>query len=388
MVGNQVSELTAAKGLALFSLMRQVSGAVVCSRPVSLSKAAKILSKFASSDNGASPAFAAYLKRASASSNALVQLHKESKGSGFQPKGRRKYHSRDVSVGEAINRAEEDSSIEEGENGQGGEDIRIKKLSAEGDRRESDAIPKIQEDRRKRHKKKRDEDENGASKGSIVSVEGSGREKYVARGGSNRKKNEKRVSHDGIGGVVNKDEKYDVTGMKEDKIKDDLDSKRRIEEMKKKNRNEPEEGRSVGIIKGTEMNGQRHESGGATESEVTRNDMNIRGGEGKRQTKRNKGNEVEKREDGGIEEAEIRFKSCALDGTNNFMDVEGGSGLRHKNKLKNQGEERETHKVETVVGAEKESRKRTNKEVVDGDLDDSEEQHKSKKKKRKIERHD
>ena len=66
--------------------MKTISGKVVSSKPVSLSKAARILSKFASSDNGASPAFAAYLKRASASFHELVQLHKELKGSNPERK--------------------------------------------------------------------------------------------------------------------------------------------------------------------------------------------------------------------------------------------------------------------------------------------------------------
>lgn len=73
--------------------MKTISGKVVSSKPVSLYKAARILSKFASSDNGASPAFAAYLKRASASFNELVQLHKELKGSS--PERKRKEHRSD-----------------------------------------------------------------------------------------------------------------------------------------------------------------------------------------------------------------------------------------------------------------------------------------------------
>lgn len=61
--------------------MKTVSGEILSSHPISLSKAAKILSKFSQVDNGATPSFAAYLRRASTSFNELVQVHKELKGS-------------------------------------------------------------------------------------------------------------------------------------------------------------------------------------------------------------------------------------------------------------------------------------------------------------------
>ncbi|GAB2214698.1 hypothetical protein Droror1_Dr00019060 [Drosera rotundifolia] len=60
---------------------KSVSGTVVSSRPVSLSKAAKILSDFATMDNGVSPAMTAYLKLAVGSFNDLVMFHKELKAS-------------------------------------------------------------------------------------------------------------------------------------------------------------------------------------------------------------------------------------------------------------------------------------------------------------------
>ncbi|KAL2927801.1 Signal recognition particle receptor FtsY [Bienertia sinuspersici] len=80
--------------------MKTVSGEVVSSTPVSVSKAAKILSNFASSDNGASPAFAAYLKRSSASFNELAQLHKKHKTLGSKHKVKKsltKKHKKSVS---------------------------------------------------------------------------------------------------------------------------------------------------------------------------------------------------------------------------------------------------------------------------------------------------
>ncbi|XP_038902882.1 probable xyloglucan galactosyltransferase GT11 [Benincasa hispida] len=61
--------------------MKTVTGSVVSSKPISISKAASTLSSFLSVDNGASQALCAYLRRASASFNELKQLHKELKSS-------------------------------------------------------------------------------------------------------------------------------------------------------------------------------------------------------------------------------------------------------------------------------------------------------------------
>ncbi|KAJ0020187.1 hypothetical protein Pint_32270 [Pistacia integerrima] len=61
--------------------MKTVTGRVLSTTPISLSKAASILSKFVNADTNASPALCAYLRRASVSFNELSQLHKELKSS-------------------------------------------------------------------------------------------------------------------------------------------------------------------------------------------------------------------------------------------------------------------------------------------------------------------
>ncbi|XP_061374715.1 uncharacterized protein LOC133316935 [Gastrolobium bilobum] len=61
--------------------MKTISGHCVSLKEISLSKAAKILSKFVSAENGASHVISAYLHRASASFNELDHLHKELKSS-------------------------------------------------------------------------------------------------------------------------------------------------------------------------------------------------------------------------------------------------------------------------------------------------------------------
>ncbi|MBA0678702.1 hypothetical protein Goari_020027, partial [Gossypium aridum] len=57
--------------------MKTVTGKILSSTPVSVSKAAKIIANFSATDNGASQAISAYLRRASASFSELKQLHNE-----------------------------------------------------------------------------------------------------------------------------------------------------------------------------------------------------------------------------------------------------------------------------------------------------------------------
>ncbi|XP_039043540.1 nucleolar protein 58-like [Hibiscus syriacus] len=57
--------------------MKTLTGKILSSTPISVSKAAKIITNFAATDNGASQAISAYLRRASASFSELKQLHRE-----------------------------------------------------------------------------------------------------------------------------------------------------------------------------------------------------------------------------------------------------------------------------------------------------------------------
>ncbi|MED6144463.1 hypothetical protein PIB30_015890 [Stylosanthes scabra] len=75
--------------------MKTVSGYCVSSRDITLSKAAKILSKFVSAENGASHAINAYLHRASVAFSELNQLHKEVKSSDSHKKKHRRHGTED-----------------------------------------------------------------------------------------------------------------------------------------------------------------------------------------------------------------------------------------------------------------------------------------------------
>ncbi|XP_044482100.1 uncharacterized protein LOC123208639 [Mangifera indica] len=59
--------------------MKTITGKVLSTSSIPLSKASSILSKFANADTNASPALCAYLRRASVAFNELSQLHKELK---------------------------------------------------------------------------------------------------------------------------------------------------------------------------------------------------------------------------------------------------------------------------------------------------------------------
>lgn len=70
--------------------MKTVSGKVTSTIPISLSDAAKSLSKFAASDHGASHAVSVYLQRAADSFNQLVKVHQK-----LSPNSVKKEHSTD-----------------------------------------------------------------------------------------------------------------------------------------------------------------------------------------------------------------------------------------------------------------------------------------------------
>ncbi|KAI4295469.1 hypothetical protein L6164_035514 [Bauhinia variegata] len=81
--------------------MKTILGKVFSTKTVTLSEAAKFLSNFVSSENGASQAINAYLNRASGSFNELKKLHKELQSSHSDKK--RKRHRPEAShVSEAI----------------------------------------------------------------------------------------------------------------------------------------------------------------------------------------------------------------------------------------------------------------------------------------------
>ncbi|KAL5553317.1 hypothetical protein UlMin_040718 [Ulmus minor] len=73
--------------------MTTISGTVISSKPISLSKATSILSTFVAADTGASQAIGAYLRRSLASFKELKQLHKELKADPSERKKKKRSRS-------------------------------------------------------------------------------------------------------------------------------------------------------------------------------------------------------------------------------------------------------------------------------------------------------
>lgn len=91
--------------------MKTVSGNVILSKPISLSKATASLSTFVSTDTGASQAINAYLRRTLASFKELKQLHKELKTPRAERK-RKRHVSDTVDNGEMTTSENPTQSIE------------------------------------------------------------------------------------------------------------------------------------------------------------------------------------------------------------------------------------------------------------------------------------
>ncbi|KAL1565432.1 hypothetical protein AAHA92_07651 [Salvia divinorum] len=67
----------------------KISGRVLSTKPISLSRAAKLVSRFAAVENGSSPAVSIYLERTSDAFNRLLQSHSKADGDS-QAKKKRK----------------------------------------------------------------------------------------------------------------------------------------------------------------------------------------------------------------------------------------------------------------------------------------------------------
>ncbi|GLU11711.1 hypothetical protein SLE2022_284370 [Rubroshorea leprosula] len=67
------------------------TGGVISATPVSLSKAAKVVSNFVAIENGASQAISAYIRRAAVSFNELNQIHREIEKSSKSEKKHKKW---------------------------------------------------------------------------------------------------------------------------------------------------------------------------------------------------------------------------------------------------------------------------------------------------------
>lgn len=445
--------------------MKTVSGKVESCEPVSLSKAAKILSKFASSDNGASPAFAAYLRRASASFDELAQLHKGYKRSGSKHKVKKQHSNSIFTEGtvESVTNHRKDGLLSEEIGTFKRKELRGVNKS-EGEAGRIDVGLNVDEETKKhKSKNRRDEDEGRHTAGSmdVQNVEGVvGRNAGDVRG-DGKKSKKKRDNNEDVA-VAIKDQPYidnDAVNASELKNGEEDGSKRT---KKKKKRDEREKQDAAADIEKevqnhhhsqNDRNGQAIETGksygnkqkkhktdqtsgdsAAVNAIVVKNEtvsldgskerkkkkkrdkpeketsddpvdiekeilshpscqvgvnreatqiVESNGDEQKKRKKNKKKNEItEERVSSGVKDAEQRVESNGDYGNIDIVD-KGGEVKKHKKKRPHEGKERESEgKLEIEAGNNKESRKRKHETFAAGELEGSQEKHKSKKKKR------
>ncbi|XP_039037607.1 uncharacterized protein LOC120174948 [Hibiscus syriacus] len=157
--------------------MKTLTGKILSSTPISVSKAAKIINNFAATDNGASLAISAYLRRASASFSELKQLHRELQ----KPSKSNRKHKKSKS--ETTVDGARESSLEPSVFNSTREDV---ELSQEASRGHGDG-----DANRKTHKTKKD-------KGGEINSRDGGSKVGIEDGGSKRKeeKNEGKFGED------------------------------------------------------------------------------------------------------------------------------------------------------------------------------------------------
>ncbi|KAF7845501.1 DNA ligase 1-like [Senna tora] len=246
--------------------MKTISGQPISTKPISFSKAAKILNKFVSADNGASHVVNVYLNRASTAFDELKQLHKEINSPHSDQKHKRdRSETRDHSV-EQNQGAEQlktkfrkhQDAIEEHAEKDGGNEKHKKKRKKHDDElqvqdngvegREGECKPltkAVNEDeenvveKEKRRKKKKQEDESkkhgingtveieeGSSKGKIFKAQEQGDALDDIKGmdeGKKHKKEKKEKNkkedkdYDGVKTAQKKRKNEDVEGEVEDR---------------------------------------------------------------------------------------------------------------------------------------------------------------------------
>ncbi|KNA03074.1 hypothetical protein SOVF_212630 [Spinacia oleracea] len=312
--------------------MKSVSGEVVSCETFPLSKAARVLSNFVAADNGASPAFAAYLRRASASFNELAQLHKEHKRLGSQTKVK-KQHSHGIVT---------DRNFESVINSSKRRDLHLRGVNnSEEEAGRIDVSLNVDvETRRHKSKNRRDGGEGKHNAGSsAVSMEVDRNMKDV--GGAGKKSKIKKESSDGVNAIEVKNDTESFDGSKEKK------KKKRVKLEKESN-------------DGTQT-------------------VENNGDEPKKHKKRKNKSEIKEESiSGGVKVEEPRNDSMG-DHIENV--VKGSKAKKHKKKRNRQEKERESEgKIKIESSNNKESRKRKHESVAVGELQGSQEKHKSKKK--------
>ncbi|XP_011002853.1 PREDICTED: protein PXR1-like isoform X2 [Populus euphratica] len=170
--------------------MKTVTGKITDSAPVSISKAASILSKFVSSENGASQALNAYLRRATAAFDELSRLHSKSERRKHE-KDSSLIRSVEASQSELVNNSEQMLKKEVKEEGSvGDEEIESKKERKRKRKRKSDLAEHTEKSNGIK-KEKAEVEENGSVVDKIEIREEEEKKKRKRKGGEVEVKEER-----------------------------------------------------------------------------------------------------------------------------------------------------------------------------------------------------
>ncbi|KAL6543909.1 hypothetical protein OROGR_010406 [Orobanche gracilis] len=139
--------------------MRKITGQLLSSKPVSISRAAKLLTRFAAVDNGSSATVSLYLQRTADAFNQLVQFHsKRPKNSAVEispdRKKARKYET------ENHEKTPDAKTLEDSKN-RGRKDKKTVNEAAEANPNEEDVRDLKREEKEDKKKKKMKSDDDG-----------------------------------------------------------------------------------------------------------------------------------------------------------------------------------------------------------------------------------
>ncbi|KAJ6758031.1 DNA TOPOISOMERASE 1-LIKE [Salix koriyanagi] len=176
--------------------MKTVTGKITKSTPVTIAKAASILSKFVSTDNGASQALNAYLRRATAAFDELARLHSKSD---------RRKHKRDsapdqrveASQSALVNDNEQRLKLEVKEEEETERSNEVKKEKIEVEVNEGKVVGKVENKVEKKLKKKKKKRKRNSGEVEVEVKEGEKEGKDGLKDEDQRKKKRRRKHEDG-----------------------------------------------------------------------------------------------------------------------------------------------------------------------------------------------
>ncbi|XP_074267835.1 uncharacterized protein LOC141591421 [Silene latifolia] len=390
--------------------MKTVSGKVLSTQPISVSRAAKLISAFTASDNEASPAFSAYLRRSSAAFTELVHLHKEcniplgesrnkkDRSTGFITLGT-PISSKVTDVGLSIDKAT--GNLKMGE----GNVLHVHNVSKKskknkdqpssehdvineiGNRHDSEVIKKIVPDvdggAGKKSKKKRgsdvkcdgDQDAIDVSEGKNTMGNPNAIEELkndLPDVGDVGKKSRKKRGTDDHVAVIDNDRSHDA--IKANEVKDEMGSPNASGELKKKKKKIDKLGKENPVVASETVQEVQHRPHRPDDGigEAVGTVQNIR--DERKKHKKSKVKEVketEHKDDGNV------MKEGKVESKNDVSD-----GKKHKKKRSHEPEIRENGcSVETEAADKKANRKRKHERAADGELEGSHEAVRAKKKK-------